>query len=61
MSKKKLSEVEKNQQIYNEFVKSLEGKTNEELLAIEQDLIKEIQKQQKNFQRFLDMNQMIHK
>ena len=44
MSKKKLSEVEKNQQIYNEFVKTLEGKTNEELLAIEQDLIKEIDK-----------------
>ena len=30
MSKKKLSEVEKNQQIYNDFVKTLEGKTNEE-------------------------------
>ena len=26
MSKRKLSEVEKNQQIYNDFVKTLEGK-----------------------------------
>ncbi len=34
MSKRKLSEVEKNQQIYNDFVKTLEGKTNEDLLAM---------------------------
>lgn len=52
MSKKKLSEVEKNQQIYNEFVKSLEGKTNEELLAIEQDLIKEIDKHDRKVAKY---------
>ena len=52
MSKKKLSEVEKNQQIYNEFVKSLEGKTNEELLAMEQDLIKEIDKHDRKVAKY---------
>ena len=52
MSKKKLSEVEKNQQIYNEFVKTLEGKTNEELLAIEQDLIKEIDKHDRKVAKY---------
>lgn len=40
----KLTEVEKNKKIYDEFIKSLNGKTNEELLAIEQDLIKTIDK-----------------
>lgn len=52
MSKKKLSEVEKNQQIYNEFVKTLEGKTNEELLAMEQDLIKEIDKHDRKVAKY---------
>ena len=52
MSKKKLSEVEKNQQIYNDFVKTLEGKTNEELLAIEQDLIKEIDKHDRKVAKY---------
>lgn len=47
MGKKKLSPIEKNKLIYDEFVKSLEGKTNEELLAMEQDLIKEIDKHDK--------------
>lgn len=44
MAKKKLTEIEKNKIEYDEFIKSLEGKTNEELLAIEQDLIKTIDK-----------------
>lgn len=52
MSKKKLSEVEKNQQIYNDFVKTLEGKTNEELLAMEQDLIKEIDKHDRKVAKY---------
>nr|DAM31575.1 MAG TPA: hypothetical protein [Ackermannviridae sp.] len=52
MSKKKLSEVEKNQQIYNDFVKTLEGKTNEELLALEQDLIKEIDKHDRKVAKY---------
>ena len=52
MSKRKLSEVEKNQQIYNDFVKTLEGKTNEELLAIEQDLIKEIDKHDRKVAKY---------
>ena len=52
MSKKKLSEVEKNQQIYNDFVKSLDGKTNEELLAMEQDLIKEIDKHDRKVAKY---------
>ena len=52
MSKKKLSEVEKNQQIYNDFVKTLDGKTNEELLAIEQDLIKEIDKHDRKVAKY---------
>ena len=52
MSKRKLSEVEKNQQIYNDFVKTLEGKTNEELLAMEQDLIKEIDKHDRKVAKY---------
>lgn len=52
MSKKKLTEVEKNQQIYNDFVKTLEGKTNEELLAMEQDLIKEIDKHDRKVAKY---------
>lgn len=44
MSKKKLTAFEKGKIEYDEFVKSLEGKTNEELLAIEQELIKTIDK-----------------
>ena len=44
MAKKKLTEIEKNKIEYDEFIKSLEGKTNEELLTIEQDLIKTIDK-----------------
>ena len=52
MSKKKLSEVEKNQQIYNDFVKTLEGKTNEELLTMEQDLIKEIDKHDRKVAKY---------
>lgn len=44
MSKKKLTAVEKNKIEYDEFIKSLDGKTNEELLAIEQELIKTIDK-----------------
>lgn len=47
MAKKKLSAIEKNKLIYDEFVKSLEGKTKDELLAMEQDLIKEIDKHDK--------------
>ena len=39
---KKLTAVEKNKIKYDEFIKSLDGKTKEELLAIEQDLIKKI-------------------
>lgn len=41
---KKLTAVEKNKIEYDEFIKSLDGKTKEELLAIEQDLIKKIDK-----------------
>ena len=52
MSKRKLSEVEKNQQIYNDDVKTLEGKTNEQLLAIEQDLIKEIDKHDRKVAKY---------
>lgn len=44
MTKKKMTAFEKNQKEYNDFVKSLEGKTTEELGTIEQDLIKEIDK-----------------
>ena len=47
MAKKKLSAIEKNKLIYDEFVKSLEGKTKDELLAMEQNLIKEIDKHDK--------------
>jgi len=47
MAKKKLTAIQKNQVIYNDFVKSLEGKTKEELAQIEQDLIKEIDKHDK--------------
>lgn len=39
---KTLSPLEKNKIEYDKFVKNLEGKTKEELLKIEQDLIKEI-------------------
>lgn len=41
---KKLTEIEKNKKIYDEYVKSFEGKTNDELLKMEEDLIKDIDK-----------------
>lgn len=44
MAKKKMTAFEKNQKEYNEFVKSLDGKTQDELVVIEQNLIKEIDK-----------------
>lgn len=52
MSKKKLTAFEKGKIEYDEFVKSLEGKTNEELLAMEQDLIKEIDKHDRKVAKY---------
>lgn len=52
MAKKKLTPFQKNKIEYDEFVKSLEGKTNDELLAIEQDLIKSIDKHDRKVAKY---------
>lgn len=49
---KKLSEIEKNKIEYDKFVKSLDGKTNEELLAIEEELIKTIDKHDRKVAKY---------
>lgn len=49
---KKLSEIEKNKIEYDKFVESLDGKTNEELLAIEEELIKNIDKHDRKVAKY---------
>ena len=49
---KNLSEIEKNKIEYDKFVKSLDGKTNEELLAIEEELIKTIDKHDRKVAKY---------
>lgn len=49
---KKLTEIEKNKKIYDEYVKSFEGKTNDELLKMEEDLIKDIDKHDRKVAKY---------